>query len=845
MVSKSLKLIAGVAVLATIWMMPVGALANPEMGKDPHKVSAKDLDQNYLSSLKCLKCHQKTVDEIKQSAHFRVASPSNFVMFPGGGAHGMFDRACSLPGSTGLINFKGSAAEGNECAKCHISRYMPGSENMIAKALKMHGMNAKAAQKKAKFIVDGGIDCAICHAKTYKMYPKGNKDHAAYAKLFEKKAGQPGESPSPIGYPRYGHEPDPNGLDFNGDGKPDKDVTQDRSPEAILSMGATTTEACLRCHEHDFSGFKRGMPFDAEFDVHAAAFKDENKCTKCHKTTHHKFQRGNNVNGDFATTDYGHENEHLGCTSCHKKGGSAPEPTGDIHSDVHLAKMACETCHNPMSHGITYSVWTDGIQMAFGRNAKGMDTKLYTLDALINDEMNPKIGHKAGKEDMINDLKAYAVRPVYMWFNKKVTNGQPGTSFLAQPLATFGDKGVKITPFKPMGNGLIFDARYFTHRGPKDFAKNKAGVPYSLYSMYNFYANSKNADIFKAFGLLGNKKYGIGGMTPDAVRHVNLMKDIANFSKPALQAMAFMQIFPNLVYFLKPAFGYGYYVVYKGEDSFDKNHNGIIDPGFKGFFDMFKAANAGLMAFMGYNPLFNLKKNYSWYPKFKKPDDLVTIKLPDGSLMRMYLQLKDAMADSDPGKMHPKRWEYYPAFSNGITLGHAIAGSKTMYKPLGSNGCTDCHSAKGVFMQPVPVAKTVKVGPFKKFGNMSFQMPVYHWVYYNARKLVKLGLKTEDDDVVAGKTSVDILDKPEYMRYSKKTFVLNWLNPTGYVKATSSKMLPKGVKMMRNGGDWVAVMEPVVKTMTNWQILGYTPIIKDGKVTGLLKPDGTEMGYWE
>jgi len=500
-----------------------------------------------------------------------------------------------------------------------------------------------------------------------------------------------------------------------------------------------------------------------------------------------------------------------------------------------------------MSHGITYSMWTDGIQLTFGRNANGMDTKLYTLDALINDEMNPKIGHKAGKEDMINDLKAYAVRPVYMWFDTEVRKGQPGTSFLAQPLATFGDKHAKITPFKPMGNGLIFDARFFTQRGKADFAKNKGGTMYSLYSMYNFYENGKNADMFKAFGLLGNKAMHIKGLSPNQLHKVDFMKDIANFAKPGLQAMAFMQIFPNMVYFLKPAFGYGYYVVYKGHDSFDKDHNGIIDKGFKGFFDMFKAANAGLDAFKGYNGLFNLKKGYDWYPKFKKADDLVTMKLPDGSLMRIYLQLKDAMADSDPGKMHPARWEYYPAFSNGITLGHAIAGAKTMYKPLGygDNGCADCHSAKGVFMKPVPVAKTVKVGPFKKFGNMSFQMPVYHWVYYNARKLVKLGLTTEDDDIVKGKVSVDIQGKPEYMRFSKGTFVINWLNPTGFVKATDAKMLPKGVKLMRNGGDWVAVLAPVVKTRTNWEILGYKPIIKNGKVTGLLKPDGTEMGYWE
>jgi hypothetical protein len=581
--------------------------------------------------------------------------------------------------------------------------------------------------------------------------------------------------------------------------------------------------------------------------VHAAAFKDRNKCTHCHKVENHKFQRGDNVNGDFVTTDYGHANEHLGCTSCHKKGGEAPVPEGDIHSEAHLARMACETCHTPKTAGITYSVWANGVQLTFGRNPKtGLDTKLITLDALLNDEMNPNIDHKKARQDMLTDIDAYAIRPVYMWFDRKVTKNVPKTSFLAQPLSNSGDKAAKITPFKPMGNGLVFDARFFTHRGTGDFAANAAGVKYNRYSMYGFFANGKNADIFSGFGLLGNKAMGIPGLSPEQVRRVNLMKDIVNFKNPDLQAMAFMQIFPNLVYFLKSAFGYGYYVVYHGHEKYDANHDGIIDKGAKFFFDMLKAANAGLMAFKGYNQLFGMPKDMDWYPKFDKADDLVTIKLPDGTLMRIYQQLKDAMADADPGKMHPERWQNYPAFSNGITLGHAVAGADTRWKPLGSgdNGCADCHSSKGVFMQPVPIAKTVKVGPFKKFGNMSFQMPVYHWVYYNARKLVQLGLKTRDEDVVKGKASIDIAGKPEYMRVSNASFTLNWLDPKGYVPADSTKMIPKGVKLMRDGGEWVAVLEPVIETRTNWEVLGYKLVKKNGKVVGLIKPDGEEMGFW-
>ena len=50
----------------------------------------------------------------------------------------------------------------------------------------------------------------------------------------------------------------------------------------------------------------------------------------------------------------------------------------------------------------------------------------------------------------------------------------------------------KITPFKPMANGMVFDARYFS--GATE--KNEAGVDYNAHSMYRFYANGNNAEAF-------------------------------------------------------------------------------------------------------------------------------------------------------------------------------------------------------------------------------------------------------------------------------------------------------------------------------------------------------------
>ncbi len=250
-----------------------------------HSVSVSDV-QRDLSGALCSVCHAGKVDEVKNSVHFTIQAPNQRILFPGGGAHGMLDRACGLPGTSGLINYTSDVNLG-ECAKCHTGRYLPVMEGAFASSFAQ--MNLPNPQAQAKQLVDSGIDCLVCHADVYTAVPEGASTIAGYARPGD-------ESPVPEGYARaarddtdFNHDGMPdllldttgNGeanaplmLDSDGDGQPDTywpTVAQDRSPAAVLSTQRTSEHSCLRCHEHARTGYKRGTLYMDGFDVHASA----------------------------------------------------------------------------------------------------------------------------------------------------------------------------------------------------------------------------------------------------------------------------------------------------------------------------------------------------------------------------------------------------------------------------------------------------------------------------------------------------------------------------------------------------------------------------------------------
>ncbi len=761
-----------------------------------------------LSGALCSKCHAGAVSQIKSSVHFTTQAPTSRVMFPGGGSHGMLDRACGLPGSSAMVNYV-SDPNLAECGKCHVGRYLPVMQSAFQAAFAMADLPDAAWQ--AERVVNAGIDCLICHSSDYKAVPEGRlASVAGYAW-----SGAP--APVPAGFARAAHDdgdfdqdghPDPilrmpDGslaplmMDTDGDGVPDRPwptIAQDRSPAAVLSIGSTSEKTCLRCHEHARTGYKRATLFAEGYDVHATAASGpfagaKNRCTVCHPASGHKFVRGHDVGGDLAAADYTPppvgtpadpaDATDVTCAKCH----APAELRGQVHSSRHIAAIACETCHIPASGGITYSLYGTGGHLLFGRNANGRDTRLINADHTWAED----------EADIAADFEAYRMRPTLVWFNG-------GASFLAQTLAVRGSPNARITPFKPMANGMVFDARFFRN----ETLNNAAGLPYNAHSMYRFFASGYNPMVFSHLKLI-DEDADVGSVwltdffSPD----------------PRRQAMAMMQVFPNMLQFDKQTFGFEHYLVGTGSP-WDLNGDGIIDPGLPYRFDMLAAANMGLAKFQGFNRPMGLPPDYQWYPFLDSPSQPITMKVPDESLIRMFLQMNGASAAAT---------RYYPAFSNGVTLGGHGVRPKEQALGAGRRGCMDCHGEGGALSTPVPVTRKV----LADIGmGMRGEMPLYQWKYYNVRELTALGLKVRSEDIVAGRAGVDIDGKAAYVRTSGRQLLLNWFVPNapgGYLPADDASVL-KGTRLgpadlAINGGAWMAVLEPVVDYVPNYLALGY------------------------
>lgn len=774
--------------------------------------------QRDLAGELCGKCHTAQVDELKDSVHFKWASTNSNILFPGGGAHGMVDRACGLPASTGLINYT-SDVQLDECGKCHVGRFLPLMEPFFAAQFAQMGLPEPAEQ--AARIVEGGLDCLICHAKEYRAVPveSAHLKIAAYAD-----AGGP--SPHANGDARASHDDtdfDGDGqpdllIDTNGDGTPDvplmqdrngdgqpetpwPTVAQDRSFAAVSSLGETDDESCLRCHEHARTGYKRGTLFRPGHDIHAASDAVANigggsgrHCVACHTVDHHKFRRGDSVGGDLMAVDYpvGSAENRLTCTDCHNPSGLSEL----IHMSQHLNVMACETCHIPYTSGITYALWGQGTNLTFGRNAQGQDTKVITLDHYLND----------GTDGDVNaDWTAYKTFPTLSWFNGRV-------SFLAQSLALRSTPGAKITPFKPMANGMVFDARYFNGEMTNNAAMGGA-YQYNAYSMYRFQAGGANADVFKALGFFT--------LSADEVRSITLNDFMS--PDPNRQALAFMQIFPNLVFFDKTTYGYVRYQV-ASNSPYDVDHDGFVDSGASFNLDMLTAANNGLRSFQGFNGPMGLPADYAWYPPFESASDLISMKLPDGTDMKIYLSIEGMKLPAEEQPAHFAALQHYPAFSNGITLGGH--GVRPRGEALGANlSCRVCHSAGGMMDHPVPVTRTV---PREVPGFGTFEFPVYRWRYYQIHAITDLALATQNEDIVGGSAVVDIAGDTRYRRESAGTIVVNYINPAGegsYRPADHADALAgtglTPADLTIHGGSWMAALEPDVDYVPNYEVLGF------------------------
>ena len=285
-----------------------------------------------------------------------------------------------------------------------------------------------------------------------------------------------------------------------------------------------------------------------------------------------------------------------------------------------------------------------------------------------------------------------------------------------------------------------------------------------------------------------------------------------------------MQIFPNMILFDKSTFDLVRYVT-GSHSPWDADGDGYIDRGVPFYFDMLAAANNGLRAFQGFNSPMGLDAAYQWYPSFEDESELITMKVPDGTLIKMFLGMQGAALPAEQQPAFFAAIADYPAYSNGITLGGHGVRPKT--EALGAAfACGDCHASGGAMSHLVPVTKT-QTREMPGMGPLEF--PLYRWRYYNLHQLTDLGLDVDDEDIVAGTVDVDVNGNTTYVRVSSRAFVVNYMNPAGegsYRAADHPDSLAgadlTANDLTWNGGSWMAVLEPDVDFVPNYQVLGYT-----------------------
>ncbi len=299
----------------------------------------------YEGPKTCLTCHKtieiddattknkKNVDlmeNLTTSAHFRFYSDRHPNVYGFNGqladnfAMGKINRPCPKPGSfamtawASLVMLKNGDTLSEGCGQCHI-----GGEPAPPLGEMMPGYKTLDEEKET-------IDCLICHSQAYDMNRKQVALTAEGRKYWD----------------------------------------QDRSLRAALAVGRPTSQACLRCHQHNLGGdiyvdaadssyfqsmlktgtnrprvlhpgSKRGTPFSPSWDVHAAAGLD---CIDCHITEGHYIAKGTHTTTMMANDL---PNTEVACETCHSNAPHKSNPDLADYLNGHTGKIACVTCHIP------------------------------------------------------------------------------------------------------------------------------------------------------------------------------------------------------------------------------------------------------------------------------------------------------------------------------------------------------------------------------------------------------------------------------------------------------------------------------------------------------------------
>jgi octaheme c-type cytochrome (tetrathionate reductase family) len=359
------------------------------------KINETSLDDGPAATATCMGCHSGVFDDMLGSAHWRWDdAPSPGLVIPGGA--GGAGGEVPTTGKNALINNFCIAVEKNEarCAQCHAG-------------YKFVDMDTYDWTDKAN------MDCLVCHADPASGYAKAKAPGGAVA----------------------------DGVDL---------------VLAAKSVGTSTRANCGACHFKAGGGdnVKKGdigsalaNPTEA-IDVHMGRGMT---CADCHTSGDppNHLIAGKGVHNPVAEGD-----GRVMCSDCHDEAPVHVDPV----LEVHIANLACQTCHVP-AFSRTQATKVDWKWETAGQ----FDTDPIPMQEVTladgSTVMKPRYDWMKG--DFVWDAN---VRPAYAWYDGGVERltvlsegfiSGDGSSELdpiaiAKPIGDRGVGGAKLYPFKVM-----------------------------------------------------------------------------------------------------------------------------------------------------------------------------------------------------------------------------------------------------------------------------------------------------------------------------------------------------------------------------------------------------------
>ncbi len=363
----------------------------------------------YKGPEACYACHQKEYEDVSRSYHVhqgRITKDGKIAHDPKDSVDiGMFNRWYSLSNTdrvkTPEIQWR--LMESVYCAQCH-----PGGG-----VVKPFGMD---------------VDCLICHQQNGYKGGKG---------IGKTPAGQDSEGYIVQSNGARMAELMMAGADAGGDlEKLDLSKIAVKAMEGVeLRVGKPTPDNCNFCHWKSNSkrGTRYGLLSGKSTDVHYSAGM---RCQECHVTTAHEIGKGKVVDNAGSPELRG---TMKSCADCH---GEEPHE-GDMADELnmHMEKMACETCHISKTYpGTSHVNWLLGMDMPkMMRLYKWMMPVATVMGMATPETMTEQMDEMIGcyKTKNLSNFK-----PVYTWYNRETI-----CTDIPHPTGSINDPESKITPF--------------------------------------------------------------------------------------------------------------------------------------------------------------------------------------------------------------------------------------------------------------------------------------------------------------------------------------------------------------------------------------------------------------